>query len=103
MDMPGAGRSLPLDNQTRCRCRVAAVQTASNGRGNLSCSAVSSTLSGGQGFRFFLMTGFYGGGGAGAAAAAYLEDDADHNATPRTGVDVLRCAQVSPAPGLYPP
>ena len=49
----------------------------------------------GQGIRFFLMTGFYGGGAAGAAAAAYLENDADHNAKPRTGVDVLRCA-----PGL---
>ena len=68
---------------------------AGNGRGSLSCCAVSSTVSGDQGIRFFLMTGFYGVGAAGAAAAAYLENDADHNAKPRTGVDVLRCA-----PGL---
>ena len=52
-------------------------------------------MSGCQGNRFFLITGFYGGGAAGAAAVAYLENDADHNAKPRTGVDVLRCA-----PGL---
>ena len=49
----------------------------------------------GQGIRFSLMTGFYGGGASGAVAAAYLENDADHKAKPRTGVDVLRCA-----PGL---
>ncbi len=84
----------------RRAAHIVAAQTASNGRGSLSGCAVSSTLSGGQGIRFSLMTGFYGGCASGAAAVAYLENDADHKAKPRTGVDVLRCAPGTVGAGL---